>query len=527
MAQDQAAGRASNRAMITACVMLATLMQALDSTIANVALPYIQGSLSTTSDQINWVLTAYIVAAAIMTPATGFLEKLFGRKRLFITAVVGFVVTSVLCGLAGSLTQIVAFRLLQGVFGAPLVPLSQAVLLDEYPPEQQGQAMAIFGLGVMLGPILGPTLGGWLTNSYSSRWVFYVNVPFGILAAVGLFTFLGERHPPGGPSSTGSGSGALGISIGALQLMLDRGQQLDWFSSREIIFEAALSATALFIFLVHTLSAKDPFLAPSMFKDRNFVIGQVLIFIVGVVLFATLSLLSPYIQNLMNYPVLTTGLVLAPRGAGTMLAMFIVGRLIRFIDARLLILNGFVLTAWALYLTTGFTPAVSQWTIISTGLVQGLGIGFVFVPMSTVAFATLRPELRTQGTGFFNLMRNLGSSIGISLMSWLLVRNTAISHAGLVENITPYSDAVRRYAGTVDVATTKGRAGARRAHRRAGAGRRLHRRLQGDDDPRLARHPARVSVAQVRQRCRWPRGDGLNDAQPSQSGTLSSARSAS
>jgi DHA2 family multidrug resistance protein len=445
--------------MITATVMLATLMQALDTTIANVALPYMQGSLSATSDEINWVLTSYIVAAAIITPATGWLEARFGRKALFLTSVIGFIVTSMLCGAAVSLAQIVVFRLLQGVFGAPLVPLSQSVLLDAYPREQQGQAMAVFGLGVMLGPILGPTLGGWLTDSYSWRWVFYVNVPFGILCVLGILLFLGRRadRPMAGRLDW-LGFATLSLGIGALQLFLDRGERLDWFASSEIRLEAALCVLGFYLFTVHTMSARDPFINPALFRDQNFVIGIMLIFIVGVVLLATLAMLTPYLETLMNYPVLTAGLVLAPRGVGTMAAMVIAGQLLRYIDPRPLIAAGLGITGLALYLMTGFTPDVSQGTLIRTGLIQGFGIGCVFVPLSTVAFGTLAPALRTQATGLFNLMRNIGSSIGISMMSYLLVRNSATEQAALVEHITPYRQVVRDYAHELNLATFTGRA---------------------------------------------------------------------
>ena len=459
MASPAAGSAVINRGMITATVMLATLMQALDTTVANVALPYMQGSLSATSDEINWVLTSYIVAAAIITPATGWLEARFGRKPLFLTSVIGFIVTSMLCGAAVSLAQIVVFRLLQGVFGAPLVPLSQSVLLDAYPREQQGQAMAVFGLGVMLGPILGPTLGGWLTDSYSWRWVFYVNVPFGILCALGILLFLGRRadRPMAGRLDW-LGFATLGLGIGALQLFLDRGERLDWFASHEIQLEAALCLLGFYLFTIHTLSARDPFIDPALFRDRNFVIGIMLIFIVGVVLLATLAMLTPYLETLMNYPVLTAGLVLAPRGVGTMAAMVIAGQLLRYIDPRPLIAAGLGITGLALYLMTGFTPDVSQATLVRTGLIQGFGIGCVFVPLSTVAFGTLAPALRTQATGLFNLMRNIGSSIGISMMSYLLVRNSATEQAALVEHITPYRQVVRDYAHELNLATFTGRA---------------------------------------------------------------------
>jgi MFS transporter, DHA2 family, multidrug resistance protein len=459
MARTQPNGAVINRPMVTATVMLATLMQALDTTIANVALPYMQGSLSATSDEINWVLTSYIVAAAIITPATGWLEARFGRKPLFLTAVIGFIVTSMLCGAAASLTQIVVFRLLQGIFGAPLVPLSQSVLLDAYPPEQQGQAMAVFGIGVMLGPILGPTLGGWLTDSYSWRWVFYVNLPFGVLCALGILLFLGRRadRPLAGRLDW-LGFATLGLGIGALQLFLDRGERIDWFASREIQIEAALCLLGFYLFAVHSLSAPDPFIDPALFRDRNFVIGIILIFIVGLVLLATLAMLTPYLETLMNYPVLTAGLVLAPRGVGTMAAMVMVGQLMRYIDPRLLIAIGLGTTGLALHLMTGFTPDVSQGTLVRTGLIQGFGIGCVFVPLGTVAFGTIAPALRTQATGLFNLMRNIGASIGISIMSYLLVRNSAITQAALVEHVTPYRQVVRDHALQLSLATFGGRA---------------------------------------------------------------------
>src|SRR3954454_14281170 len=279
------------RTMVTICAMTATIMQALDTTIANVALPYVQGSLGATQDQINWVLTSYIVAAAIMTPATGYLESRFGRRRLFMVSVAGFVLASMLCGAAGSVNQMILFRLLQGVFGAPMVPLAQAVLLDIYPVERRGSAMAIFGLGVMLGPIIGPSLGGWLTEAYDWRWTFYINLPIGIATLVGLFLFL-----PGSKSGPRQrldlfGFLTLSIGIGALQLFLDRGEQLDWFSDREIWVELAVCLLALYLFVVHITTGRQPFLAPGLFGDRNFVVGQLLIFVVGAVLIATLALL--------------------------------------------------------------------------------------------------------------------------------------------------------------------------------------------------------------------------------------------
>jgi DHA2 family multidrug resistance protein len=419
--------------------MLATIMQALDTTIANVALPYMQGSLAASQDQINWVLTSYIVAAAIMTPPTGFLAGRFGRKRLFLISVAGFTAASMLCGMAQSLEQIVLFRLLQGMFGAALVPLSQAVLLDTYPKERQGSAMAIWGMGIMVGPILGPTLGGWLTENYNWRWVFYINLPVGLLAFAGIVAFLSETARNRVAKLDWFGFGTLSLAIGALQLFLDRGEQLDWFGSTEIIAEAVVAGTAFYLFLVHTFTAERPFVSPRLFRDRNFTAGIVFIFVVGIILLATLALLTPFLQSLMGYPVVTAGLVMGPRGIGTMLAMMVVGRLVNRVDTRALIFFGLALTAIALWEMTGWTPDVSQWTIMRVGFVQGAGLGFIFVPLSTITFATLSPQDRTEATGLYNLSRNIGSSIGISVVSALLVNNTQANHAEIVQHVTPFN----------------------------------------------------------------------------------------
>src|SRR5215475_798370 len=304
------AGTGGNRAAITACVILATLMQALDTTIANVALPYIQGSVSASQDQIAWVLTSYIAAAAIMTPPTGYLANRFGLKRLFLIAVAGFTVASMLCGLANSIVEIVLFRILQGMFGAPLVPLSQSVLLGIYPKERQGFAMALFGLGVMAGPILGPVLGGWLTENYTWRYVFYINLPVGVFAFLGMTVFLSESRRNANDKLDWLGFGALSVAIGALQILLDRGEQKDWFGSGEIWIEAIIAASAFYVFLVHTFTTKEPFVRPALFRDRNFTAGTVFIAVIGLTYYSSLALQPPYLQQLMNYPVVTAGLVL-------------------------------------------------------------------------------------------------------------------------------------------------------------------------------------------------------------------------
>jgi MFS transporter, DHA2 family, multidrug resistance protein len=435
MAADRA-GEGIHRAAITVCVILATIMQALDTTIANIALPYIQGSVSASQDQINWVLTSYIVAAAIMTPPTGFLAGRFGRRRLFLASVVGFTVASMLCGMAQSLVQIVLFRILQGMFGAALVPLSQSVLLDVYPKERQGFAMAMWGIAVMVGPVLGPVLGGWLTENYTWRWVFYINLPIGALTFLGIIAFLPETDQNARAKLDWFGFGTLSLAIGALQVLLDRGEQLDWFGSGEIWIEAIVAASAFYLFLVHTFTADQPFVRPALFRDRNFAAGVLFIFIVGVTYLASLALLTPYLQSLMNYPIVTAGLVMGPRGIGTMGAMLIVGRLVGRVDTRFLLAFGLGLTAWSFYQMTGWTPDVSQTTIIVNGLVQGAGLGFLFVPLSTVTLGTLPPEQRTEGAGLYNLSRNIGSSVGISLVTSLLTENTQANHADIVQHVS-------------------------------------------------------------------------------------------
>lgn len=433
---------AASRGLVTMSVMLATIMQALDTTIANVALPNMQGGMGATQDQISWVLTSYIVAAAIMTPPTGILADRLGRRRLFLISIAGFTVASMLCGAAQTLPQIVFFRLLQGVFGAALVPLSQSVLLDTYPREQHGSAMAMWGVGVMVGPILGPTLGGWLTEYWSWRWVFYINLPFGILAFLGVAAFVTETSSRG-RSFDVWGFALLSLAIGSFQMMLDRGELLDWFSSREIIVETVVAGLAFYLFLVHMFTAEHPFIDPHLFKDRNLSAGLVLIFLIGVILLATMALLPPFLQNLRGYPVITTGYLLAPRGVGTMVAMFLVGRLMGRIDARLLIVTGMGLVCVSLWEMTGFTMDVPAAAIVRSGIVQGFGLGLIFVPLSTLTFATLAPHFRTDATGLFSLMRNLGSSIGISIVMSYLSQSSQANHEILGEHINPFNPLLR------------------------------------------------------------------------------------
>ncbi len=431
-------GTARHTALITGSIMMATIMQALDTTIANVALPHMQGSLNATQEQASWVLTSYIVACAIMTAPTGILAARIGRKRLFLISVAGFTFTSVLCGVAQNLPEMVLFRLLQGVFGAGLVPLSQAVLLDTYPREMHGRAMSMWGMGVMLGPILGPSLGGWLTEYFNWRWVFYINVPIGIATFLGILFFLPETEKNPGRRFDFFGFALLSLSIGALQLMLDRGQSKDWFESTEILIECALAGLAFYLFVVHILTAQKPFLEPAMFRDRNYLASLIFIFVVGIIMLASMALLPPFLQNLMGYPVLTTGLVMAPRGLGTMLAMRIAGRLTDRVDVRILMLTGLLLTAYSLWEMSLFTTEVSTTTIVINGLIQGCGMGFVFVPLSTLAYSTLAPHFRNDAAAVFSLMRNIGSSVGISIVTSLLARNIQINHAELGTHLVNY-----------------------------------------------------------------------------------------
>jgi len=424
-----------NRGAITACVILATLMQALDTTIANVALPYMQGSVAASQDQIDWVLTSYIVAAAIMTPPTGFLAGRFGLKRLFLTSIIGFTIASMLCGMAQSLTQIVLFRALQGAFGAALVPLSQTVLFNIYPRERHGFAMALFGLGVMVGPILGPVLGGWLTENYSWRWVFYINLPIGIVGVLGMIAFLPETKR-NAERLDWFGFGTLSIALGALQIMLDRGEIKDWFDSGEIIVEAVVAGSAFYLFLAHTFTAERPFVRPALFRDRNFTAGTIFVAVVGLTYYSSLALQPAYLQDLMNYPVVTAGIVMGPRGVGTMAAMLVVGRLVGRVDTRALLALGLSLTAWSFYAMTGWTPDVSQDAIVGVGVVQGIGLGFLFVPLSAATLSTLSTEQRPEAAGFYNLSRNIGSAVGISVVNALMTRNTQANHAVIASHVT-------------------------------------------------------------------------------------------
>src|SRR5262249_44561760 len=427
------------RRWLTVVVMMATIMQALDGTIANVALPNIQGSLSATQEQVAWVITSYIVSAAIATPLAGFCAVRFGVRRILVGSVIGFTIASMLCGAAQTLPQLVLFRVMQGVFGASLVPLSQALMMDAYSREEQAKAMARWGVGTMLGPITGPTLGGWLTDEYSWRWVFYINLPVGVLCAIGLMILVKHKANDTPRPFDLLGFTLLSIAIGTFQLMLDRGETVDWFSSREIIIEAMVAAVAASMFVIHMLSDEHPFLPRDLFRDRNLTLGIIFTAITGLLMIVTATLLPPFLQQLKGYPVLTTGIVMAPRGIGTMLSMLVVSRLIGRVDARWLIAIGLTLCGLSLYDMTLFTLDVDEGRIIWNGFLQGAGLGLVFPPLTTLAFATVPARVRTEGAALNALMRNLGASVGVAALVALLGRNIQINRSGLAENLSPFN----------------------------------------------------------------------------------------
>lgn len=427
------------RAVIMGCVMMATLMQTLDSTIVNVSLPYIQGAVAASSDEITWTLTAYIVAAAIMTPPIGWLSARYGRKNVFLVSIAGFTVTSMLCGASTSLAEIVAFRLLQGVFGASLVPLSQSTVLDIFPPEHRGQALSIWVLGVVVGPILGPTLGGYITDLYNWRWIFYINLPFGILSFLGLYRFLGDNDHNRALRFDWTGFAVLSIALASLQLMLDRGQVKDWFGSTEIIVYAILFVLGTYLFLVHIVTAEAPLIPLRLFRDTNFVSGMVMIFAVGMLILATVALLAPYLQALAGRSVIDTGLLLAPRGAGTMVGVLLAGRLSNRVDPRLLMLAGILLISATLWQMTLWTPDINAWTFSQNSIIQGFGLGLLFTPLQVVSFATLPAELRTDGTALFSLFRNIGLAIGVSVTSVVLIQMSQVLHSEIGAHVDAFN----------------------------------------------------------------------------------------
>jgi DHA2 family multidrug resistance protein len=427
-----------NRGMLTISIMMANIMQGVDNSILNVALPHIQGSLSASLDQIAWALTSYIVCAAIMMPLTGWLAGRFGIKYIFLVSVIGFTFASALCGAASSLGELVFFRALQGVAGAGLVPLSQATLLQINPPERHGRAMAVFGMGTICGPIMGPALGGWLTYEFSWRWVFYINLPVGVLCTLGVLLFMRQTRYVHREAFDFVGFLTLSLGIGALQLMLDRGELEDWFHSGEIWVEATVAGLGFYLFTIHTATTDErSFLNRELLTSSNFMAGTVLMFCGGLIMTGTNALLPTMLQNLMNYPVLTTGLVAMPRGIGSMAAMFLVAPLITRLDNRLIILFGLLMTSVSMWQMSQFSLQMGMAPVVIAGLMQGFGLGCTQVPLNIIALSTLPRHIMTQGTAIRSLMRNLGGSTGISILVATLAQNTQTVHSRLVEGLRP------------------------------------------------------------------------------------------
>jgi len=434
-------------------------MQVLDITIANVSLPYMQGSLSATLDQVSWVLTSYVVAAAVMTAPVGWLAARFGIKTLLIACVTGFTIASMLCGIAQTIEEMVLFRVLQGMFGAALVPLAQSVMLEIYPPHRRGWAMSLWGMGVMIGPIMGPILGGILTEYYSWRWVFFINLPVGIVTVIGLLTCMGESEGNRGLAFDWVGFTALGIAIGALQLLLDRGEQVGWFDANEIVVMAIVSAAAFYFFIAHSLTTERPFISMEIFRDRNFNVGLMFMFVCGVMLVASMALMAPMLQGMMGYPIIDAGVLLGARGVGMGVSMLMAGRLMTVVDPRLLLFVGLSCCVASLNASIDFTPDTATRTIAWVSILQGFGLGLMFVPLNMIALSTLPVALRTQGTAMWTLIRNLGSSVGVSIVIANLTNKTIMMHALLAESVTPFNQAMADPAAAMlDASTETGRA---------------------------------------------------------------------
>ena len=427
----------SNRPLLTIGVMGAMVMQILDTTIANVALPHMTTALGATADTITWVLTSYIIATAIALPATGWLSDRLGSRNLFLIAVGGFIVASMLCGTAVNLGEMVAFRVLQGVAAAFINPLSQTAMIDINPRERQAQAMSVWGMGVMVGPILGPVLGGYLTDNFNWRWVFYVNVPVGALTFAILWFLLPSR-PKARRDFDFTGFIFVGLAVASFQLMLDRGQNQDWFSSWEIIIEGLIAIGALWVALVHLATAQKPLFDRHLFRNRNLVTAMFFMIVIGVSTMAPMALLPPMLQQLFGYSVVQTGMMMAPRGVGVLLTMWVAGQLIGKVDTRIVIAVGLVLFAWSLRTMAGWSLEMDSWPVIVSGFIQGLGMGLVFMPLNSLAFATLDQRYRTDGSSLLNLMRSIGQSAGISMVTVYLTRNIQVSHADLAQHITDH-----------------------------------------------------------------------------------------
>lgn len=446
-AEDVALLPVENPVLLAVGIMLASLLQILDTTIANVAIPHMQSTLGATNDEISWVLTSYIVAVAVAMPITGWLADRIGSRRLFLFSVAGFVLSSMLCGMAQNVTQMVLFRALQGATGAFISPLSQAGMIDTNKPSRQSQMMAIWGMGIMTGPILGPILGGWLTENWNWRAVFFVNVPLGAISLLIMAAELPSRVITRRKFDlTGFALVALGLT--SVQLLLDRGNHIDWFDSVEAWIYAWLGISCAWMAVIHMTTTREPLFQRLLFADVNFIFGILLSLVMGVVMFATMALLPPMLQRLFGYSVIDTGLSLMPRGVGTLITMQISGILVRKgADPRMLMALGFGIAALSLWEMSLWSLQTDYWHFATSGFVQGIGMGLVFIPMNASSYATLPPHLRTDGSSLLNLSRSIGSSVGISIVTTLLARGVQTNHESLAGNITASMTSLLDFSG--------------------------------------------------------------------------------
>lgn len=446
------------RALITLGVVLTTLMTSIDGTIANTVLPQIRGSVSASDDEILWVLTSFILASTIVTPAIGWLERTLGRRNLLLFALVGFTLASVLCGIATGIIELVFYRVLQGATAAVFIPLSQAILLDINPPKDHARAMSLWGMGAVLGPIIGPILGGWLTDQLNWRWVFFINIPIAIVGFLIMAATLPKRVARDKHKFDGFGFIVLVVGLVGLQLVLDRGPSAEWFSSSEIWIYLTLCVVGFWMFFVHIFTSERPIIHPSILTDRNYLLGSGMILLIGVLMFAGMALLPTLMQGLLGYPVLTAGLTQASRGVGTFVSMFLVGRLSGKFDNRLIILVGISLTGWSYWQMSQFSLDMDQTPIIVSGLFQGLGLGLIFVPLMGIAFTTIKPALRTEAASFYTLIRNIGSSLGISIVGVLQIYNSKVAAATMAEHATPDNLNLAADMPGIDLTTAAGQA---------------------------------------------------------------------
>lgn len=444
------------RALITAGIVLTTLMTSIDGTIANTVLPQIRASVSASQEEILWVLTSFILASTIVTPAIGWLERRLGRRNLLLGALVGFTAASVLCGMASDIIQLVFYRVLQGATAAVFIPLSQAILLDINPPKDHARAMSMWGMGAVLGPILGPILGGALTENLSWHWVFFINIPIAFVGFLILAATLPKRVKRDQTRFDGFGFVALLISLVGFQMMLDRGPGAEWFSSSEIWIYTAMAVFGGYVFIVHIFTSERPIIHPSILADRNYLLASGMIMVIGVLMFAGMALLPQLMQGLLGYPVLTAGLAQASRGVGTFISMFLVGRLSGKFDNRLIIFVGLSLTGLSYFLMSGFSLQMDQTPIVVSGLFQGLGLGLVFIPLMSIAFTTIQPTLRTEAASFYTLIRNIGSSLGISIVGALQIYNMKIVGSQLAEHATPDNPNIADMSSALDLNTAAG-----------------------------------------------------------------------